>query len=119
MNGGSRNSKNKTQVVKKKQLNFPLTIQNLQLYSWVASAGSEKQWVLFTQQKKHFIHSFSRTDGQVIFITTKKNLRTSAASSQYAKAVSLGEELCASFFSFLSFMLAVCKKKTNKKRNGW
>lgn len=83
------------------------------MYSWVASAGSEKQWVLFNN-KKHFIHSFSLTDGQVISITAKKNLRTSAASSQYAKAAPLGEKSCASFLSFL-LMLAVCKKK----KNGW
>lgn len=54
----ARTLKNKTQVVKEKQTNkekkteFSFNNTNLQLYSWVAYAGSEKQWVLFTQQQQ-------------------------------------------------------------------
>lgn len=59
--------------------------------------------------------SILSTDGQVISITSE-NLRTSAASSQYAKALSLGEKLCASIFLFSLFFYASSLKK--KKTGG-
>lgn len=65
---------------------------NLQLYSWVASAGSENQWVLFTQQK-HIYPKLFFNRRQVICITTK-TLHTLAVSGKYAKAVLLGKKLC-------------------------
>lgn len=63
----------------------------------------------YSRNKKHFIHSFSLTEGNLCY---RRNLSTSAASSQYAKTVSLGEKWCASsfFFSLLFFfLLTLCK----------